>query len=138
MMKNEERIKKQVYNKLFITIDNIRSHSKIKLVDKKNLRFKVVVKLASRLLETTEALDLVNHLSVKVHSRKKWITNEKEVKKLLLRFKKLGIDPVGFGNEYVAQVKRKNDFEGGMGKEYKNATFDVHVKNTIERTGVID
>jgi spore germination protein len=48
--KKDEGKDRKVYNKLFVSIDNIRSQAKIKLIDKKKIRFRVDIKLYSRLL----------------------------------------------------------------------------------------
>ncbi|WML25906.1 Ger(x)C family spore germination protein [Neobacillus sp. OS1-33] len=138
IVKDANYTKKPIYSKIFITIDNIRSKTKIKLVDKKNLRYKVEVNLDSRLLEMTEALDLGKPSSVKLLQVRMNNLMEKRIKKLLQRFKKLGIDPIGFGNEYEAHLRGRVISKEEWDKQYKRVIFDVHVNNTIERTGVID
>lgn len=60
----------EVYNKLFISIDNLRSITKIDLVNKKNLVFKIEVKMDSRLLETTNYLDLGKPANMKFIEKK--------------------------------------------------------------------
>jgi spore germination protein len=137
-MKDENYADKPIYNRIFITIDNIRSKTKIKLVDKKNLRFKVEVNLDSRILEMNEALDLAKPSSVKFLEKKIDKAMKKNVENLLLHLRDLEIDPVGFGNEYEAHVRGKPQTMSEWRKKYKQATFDVHVKNLIERTGIID
>lgn len=129
---------RHVYNKLFLSIDNIRSSADIKLVDKKNLRFKVNIKLASRLLEATESLDLakpenVNFIEKQINKR-----IEKDIKNLLMFFKEKNVDPVGIGNEYMENVRGKPLTQDEWKKLYKDAQFDVEVKNKIVKTGVLD
>jgi spore germination protein len=138
ILENENYTKKPIYSKIYLTIENIRSKTKIKIVDKKNLRFRVDVKLDSRLLEMTQALDLGNPDSVKFLEKKINKSMEKKIGDLLLHFKELQIDPVGFGNEYEAHLRGKTISKEEWDRKYKNVTFDIHVNNTIERTGVID
>jgi spore germination protein len=138
IMKNENYTKKPIFNKIYVSIDNIRSKAKIKLVDKKNLHFRVDLKLDSRLLEMTQALDLSKPASVKFLEKKFDQAMKKKVEELLLQFKELNIDPVGFGNEYEANLRGRTISKKEWERKYKDVTFDVHVKNTIERTGVID
>jgi spore germination protein len=138
MMKNQTFSDSSIYNKVFLIIDNIRSKTKIKLVDKKNLHFKVTINLDSRLLEMTEALDLSTPESMRYLEKTLNKVMKKDVEDLLVHFKELGIDPIGFGNEYEAHVRGKPESMPEWREKYKHATFDVHVKNTIERTGVID
>ena len=138
ILENENYTKKPIYSKIYLTIENIRSKTKIELVDKKNLRFRVDVKLDSRLLEMTQALDLGNPVSVKFLEKKFNKSMEKKIGDLLLHFKELEIDPVGLGNEYEAHLRGKPITQEEWDRKYKDVTFDVHVKNTIERTGVID
>ncbi len=138
MIKNENYTKKPIYSKIYVSIDNIQSRTKIELVDKKNLRFRVDVDLDSRVLEMTEALDLGKTASVKFLEKKLDTSMKKRIEGLLIRFKELGIDPIGLGNEYEAHLRGKPITQEEWDRKYKDVTFDVHVKNTIERTGVVD
>ncbi|WML40245.1 Ger(x)C family spore germination protein [Neobacillus sp. OS1-2] len=136
--KGEEHAVRNVYNKLYIDVDNIRSHAKIKLMDKKNLKFKVEVKLASRLLESTEPLDLSKPGAIKFIEKKLNTVMEKEMKKMVVYFQELDIDPVGFGNKYETHIRGKVLTKKEWRELYKRSTFDVEVKNKIIKTGVID
>jgi spore germination protein len=138
IIKNENYTKKPIFSKIYVSIDNIRSKTKIELVDKKNLRFRVDVDLDSRVLEMTELLDLGKPASVKFLENKLDTSMKKKIEGLLLRFKELEIDPIGLGNEYEAHLRGKPITQEEWDRKYKDVTFDVHVKNTIERTGVID
>lgn len=129
---------KKVYNKLFISIDNIRSYSKIKLIDKKKLRFLVEVKMDSRLLETTEPLDLTTTKNIKFIENEINLEMERQIKQLLEYFREKQVDPVGIGNEYMAHVRGKPLSKKEWRELYKEATFEVNVKNKIVKTGVID
>ncbi|MEO2076505.1 MAG: Ger(x)C family spore germination protein [Bacillus sp. (in: firmicutes)] len=126
------------YHKIYLTIDNIRSKSKIKLIDKKNLRFKVEINLDSRLLEMTEPLDLTKPDTVKLLEGKMNKSMEKEVEELLYHLRDLDIDPIGIGNEYEVHNRGKQISKEKWRELYKKADFEVHVKNRIEKTGVID
>ena len=127
-----------LYNKIYLTIDNIRSKSKIKLIDKQNLKFKVEIKLDSRLLEMTEPLDLAKPATVKLLEKKMNKAMEKQVEDLLYHLRELDIDPIGFGNEYEVHYRGKQISREKWRELYKKAEFDVQVKNRIEKTGVID
>jgi spore germination protein len=128
----------EIYNKLFLSIDNLRSNTNIKLVDKKNLSFKVEVTMDSRLLETTNYLNLGKPANMKFIEKKINKEMEKQIKKLLLFFQEKQVDPVGIGNEYMAHVRGKPISEKEWKELYKNAKFDVEVTNTIARTGTMD
>ncbi|MBV7508070.1 Ger(x)C family spore germination protein [Bacillus sp. sid0103] len=138
ILKNENYTKKPIFSKIYVTVDNIRSKTKIKLVDKKNLRFRVNVILDSRVQEMTQALDLGKPAAIKLLQKKFDQRMQKKLEELLLHFQDLGIDPIGFGNEYEAHLRGRTITKEEWDRQYKKATFDVHVKNTIERTGVID
>jgi spore germination protein len=128
----------EIYNKLFISIDNLRSNTKIDLINKKNLTFKVEVKMDSRLLETTNYLDLGNPANMKFIEKKINKEMESQVKKLLLFFQEKQVDPIGIGNEYMAHVRGKPISQKRWKELYKNAKFEVHVKNTLTKTGTMD
>jgi spore germination protein len=128
----------EIYNKLFISIDNLRSNTQIELVDKKNLTFKVRVKMDSRLLETTNYLDLGQPANMKFIEKKINKEMESQVKRLLLFFQEKQVDPVGIGNEYMAHVRGKPISQKKWKELYKNAKFDVQVNNTLTQTGTMD
>ena len=138
ILKNENYTKKPIFSKIYVTIENIRSKTKIKLVDQKNVRFKVNVEVDSRVLEMTQALELGKPASIKLLQKRFNQTMKKKIEQLLLHFKELGIDPVGFGDEYEAHLRGRTITKKEWDRKYKDATFDVHVENTIKRTGVID
>ncbi|WP_342431987.1 Ger(x)C family spore germination protein [Neobacillus sp. FSL H8-0543] len=129
---------KKVYNKMFINIDNIRSHAKIKLVDKEKLHFKVDVNLESRLLEATEAIDLSTPDNMKFIQKEIGKELEREIKNLILRFQKKQVDPIGFGNEYFTQFRGKPPTAKEWREKYKDATFEIKVNNKIVKTGAIE
>nr|WP_263326029.1 Ger(x)C family spore germination protein [Neobacillus sp. Marseille-Q6967] len=128
----------QVYNKLFISIDNIRSNTQIDLVDKKNLLFQVKVTMDSRLLETTNYLDLSKPENMKYLEKQINKEMETQIKNLLLFFQEKQVDPVGIGNEYMAHVRGKPLTQDEWKKIYKNVKFDVEIDNTIVKTGTLD
>jgi spore germination protein len=128
----------EIYNKLFMSIDNLRSNTIINLVDKKNLVFKVEVEMDSRLLETTNYLELSDPANMKFIEKKINKEMESQIKKLLLFFQKSQVDPVGIGNEYMAHVRGKPISQKDWKELYKNAKFDVQVNNTLTQTGTMD
>jgi spore germination protein len=128
----------EIYNKIFISIDNLRSNTTIHLVDKKNLRFKVKVKMDSRLLETTNYLELSDPANMKFIEKKINEEMESQIKKLLLFFQENQVDPIGIGNVYMAHVRGTPISQKKWKELYKNAKFDVQVNNTIVQTGTMD
>ncbi|MFP7297975.1 Ger(x)C family spore germination protein [Neobacillus niacini] len=134
----DEGKNKKVYNKLFISIDNIRSKSTIKLMDKKTPHFRIDVKLDSRLLEATEPLDLSTTGNIKFIEKEINREMEKQIMDLLQYFQKKQVDPAGFGNEYMAHIRKQPLSKQEWRELYKDATFEVHVDNTVVKTGVID
>jgi spore germination protein len=136
--KKDEGKDRKVYNKLFVSIDNIRSQAKIKLIDKKKVRFRVDIKLDSRLLEATEPLDLSTTKNIKFIEKEINREMERQILDLLKYFRKKQVDPTGFGNEYMAHIRKKPLSKTEWRELYKDATFEVHVNNTVVKTGVID
>jgi spore germination protein len=63
---------------------------------------------------------------------------EKQIKQLLEYFKKKQVDPVGIGNEYMANSRKKPLSKQEWRELYKDVKFEVRVNNTIVKTGVID
>jgi spore germination protein len=129
---------KKVYNKLFINIDNIRSSAKITLVDKEKLHFKVEVDLQSRLLEATESIDLSTPENMKFIQKEMSREMEREIKELIMNLQKKQVDPVGFGNEYFTHFRGEPPSSKEWREIYKDATFEINVKNRIVKTGAIE
>ncbi|MDQ0197626.1 Ger(x)C family spore germination protein [Neobacillus ginsengisoli] len=138
ILQNAFQKERHVYNKVYISFDNIQSKSRIKLVDKKNLLFRVNVKLYSRLLEATEPLDLGNPVAVKTIEKEINKSVKENIEDLLHQFQKLDIDPVGFGNVYEAHYRGKLPTSSEWKQKYKLAKFEVVVDNKIVQTGVMD
>jgi spore germination protein len=63
---------------------------------------------------------------------------ERQILDLLKYFRKKQVDPTGFGNEYMAHIRKKPLSKTEWRELYKDATFEVHVNNTVVKTGVID
>lgn len=138
IIKSAGHRQKELHNKMYITIDNIRSKHKIKLVNKQNLRFNIEVKLQSRILEMTEPLDVGNPAAIKLIEKEMSKAIKKDIEHLLSRLQDKGVDPIGFGNEYKAHLRGKKLTKKMWREKFKDATFNVQVKNEIVRTGVID
>ncbi|MEH7013037.1 Ger(x)C family spore germination C-terminal domain-containing protein [Neobacillus niacini] len=88
IIKKKGEVNKQIYDKLFISIDNIRSKSKIKLIDMEKLRFRVDINLDSRLLETTEPIDLTTTKNIRFIEKEINKEMENQIKQMLEFFKK--------------------------------------------------
>jgi spore germination protein len=124
---------------LFITIDDIVSSKKIRLKDRKKVHFSVDIKLKSRILEVSRDMDLGNPVVIKALEKETASKIKQETETLLKQLQEMESDPVGFGDIYSAHLYRgKRMTRDEWRNLYKQAKFDVHVENTIVRTGVID
>jgi spore germination protein len=124
---------------LFITIDDIRSSKKISLEDMEDVTFAIDVKLDSRILEVSSDMDLGNPQVIKALEKETAVKIKQEMESMLKRLQVMESDPIGFGNVYSAHLKREKRMTRNEWRNlYKKAKFEVHVENTIVRTGVIN
>ncbi|MDP4164028.1 MAG: Ger(x)C family spore germination protein, partial [Bacillota bacterium] len=105
LLKTAGQRQTEFYKQLYITVDNIKTKKKIKLIDKKNLRFSVDVELESRILEMTEPIEVGNPAAIKLIEGEMGKAIKKEIERLLSRLQKVGTDPIGFGNEYKTHLR---------------------------------
>ncbi|MCA1039940.1 Ger(x)C family spore germination protein [Bacillus infantis] len=124
---------------LFITIDDIVSTKKIRLKDREKVQFSIDIKLKSRILEVSRDMDLGNPKVIKAVEKETAKKVKQETETMLKQLQEMESDPVGFGNIYSAHLDRGKSITRDEWRNiYKKAKFDVHVENTIARTGVID
>jgi len=138
LIKTAGHREREFHDKIYITIDNINSSHKIKLLDKDKLRFSVKVKLKSRILEMTEPMEVGDPKAIKFVEKKINEHFQKEIGFMIKKFQTLGVDPVGFGNEYNTHLRGKKMTKSEWREKFKEASFDIVIDNQIVRTGVID
>lgn len=121
---------------LYLNIDEIVSKSKIKVKDKKIPSFDVVIKMDIRLQEVTEDV-MIDPKSISALEKQinKVMTNETE--KVIGKLQEKKSDPVGFGGKYNAL--RGVNLKGNEWHDiFQKATFNVRIKSSILKTGVMD
>jgi spore germination protein len=121
---------------LYINIDEIVSKSKIKIKDKSIPSFEVEIKMDIQLQEITEDI-VIDPKSIVVLEKQINKVMTKEIEDVIIKLQELKSDPVGFGAIYNA--KRGIHLKGNEWHEiFQNATFNVNVKASIIKTGVMD
>lgn len=85
---------------IYMNHDQIRSEAKIKLVDPKNLKFTVDIKLDTRLLEVSQDLAVSDRKVIK--KLEKYVSKniEQQLVDLLKKLQEMNSDPLGFGRIY--------------------------------------
>ncbi|WP_226678934.1 Ger(x)C family spore germination protein [Mesobacillus jeotgali] len=125
-------------DKLAVVLDTIHSKSDINLLSKENLQFELKIKLQSRLLEINQALDLKNPEELKKLENK---LNEKitsDIEHLIIKARKSGADPFGFGEIYRKSVRQANLTAEKWHGMYPESKVDVKIEFEVMRTGVVE
>jgi spore germination protein len=124
--------------KVYTMIDSINSSYKIEADKNEKPSFKVYLDIQSRLLEMSEEMKLSEPKALRLLEREIGSYIEKNIKEMILMLQEEGTDPIGFGMEYRSIRGHQDVTRAEWDKLYKEATFEVKVKNKIIRTGVID
>ncbi|WLR43206.1 Ger(x)C family spore germination protein [Bacillus carboniphilus] len=125
-------------NEVFVTIDNIKSTSTIKLIDKKIPSFKVDLNIDARLLEISEELVMGEKGIIALLEKEIAQKIEDKTVDLFEKLKSMESDPIGFGKSYDSQTKNEPLNEEEWRKLYANSEYDINVNLKIFSTGVID
>lgn len=136
-------LEKYIYNckkedKIFLSFDNIKSQSKITLVDPKRPAFDIHIKMDTRIQEISTELDLANPKVIKIIEEKIKKELEQEANKLLSKLKRLKTDPIGFGKIYSSSVRNSRISKDKWRDMYKDAEINIIIETAIIRSGVID
>ncbi len=124
--------------KLYITLDSIKSNHKIKAKKQKKPEFTITLNIEARLLEMSEELKLSDPKILNLLEKEISIFLEKNLKETIDLLQREGTDPIGFGMEYKT-IRGHQDLTNEKWQTlYKEASFKINVKNKIIRTGVID
>lgn len=131
--KHKKITKGDVY---YLVIEQIKSNTKIKLQDEKTPSFKVTINLDARLQEISVKTDLANPEAIKTIENQINSKMEHMIMEFLKKTQQLQIDPVGFGQKYLASVRNPKLTTEKWRQMYSSAKFDVTVNTTLVRVGV--
>lgn len=121
---------------LYLNIDEIVSDSSIKVKNKSIPSFQVDIKLDIRLQEITEDV-LIDPKTITIFEKEINKAMVKETEAIIQKLQVMKADPVGFGGIYNAQ-RGINLTENMWHDIFQKATFDVKIKSSIQKTGVMD
>ncbi|MGM8214786.1 Ger(x)C family spore germination protein [Bacillaceae bacterium W0354] len=128
----------QTSDHLHVSINQIKSNSKIKLVDKEALKFKVEIEFQGILMEVSQLLHLENPklMSLIEEETKKRI--EEKVLEIIYLTKQVNADIFGFGKFYYTSLRGVEITTEEWREMYPN--IDVEVEATVDIThyGTID
>lgn len=141
----KEQIKKHILSKndkneekVFVSLDHLKSNTHIKLMDKEKPTFNIKAKVVTRMQEITVDYDLGNPEALKSIEEAISVEMGKKLKEVIMECTKLGTDPVGFGNIYRAEVGYDSFNKKEWRELYQQADFNIEVDLEILRTGVMD
>lgn len=120
---------------MFVTFNDIKSKSKIKLTSPESLKFNVNISLEGRILEISEDLQIQDPNVMKLLEEEFASLIEEDIQSVVEIFKEHQVDPIGFGQIYNTQRPLK---EKG---EWRNMLSDIsvttQVKTRIVHNGII-
>lgn len=123
---------------VYITVDNVRTKQKIKLVKKEPPTFKVDVEIKTRVLEVTENIDFMQKKTFDILTDLANKQLEDGIRRNIAYLQEIESDPIGFGSLYQAKERKKELSQDEWVNLFKRSTFDVNVKTEFIRTGVTD
>ncbi|MCA1062911.1 Ger(x)C family spore germination protein (plasmid) [Cytobacillus spongiae] len=123
---------------VYIMIDSIKSFYKIKDKAKDIPEFNVELNMKARLLEMSEEMNLSDPKTLRFLEKEIGQYIEDRMKETIKMLQSEGTDPIGFGMVYKSKRGHEKISREKWKDIYKQASFNVKVKNTIIRTGVID
>lgn len=126
-------------NRVDIVLDTISSESKIKLVGTRPPKFEIKIKFQTRILEMSDPIDIANQKTMTTIQQEVEKEMVASMQKLMKKLQKLTVDPIGFGEIYLANQPgaRKLSHEE-LHKLFKQATFRFRVEGEIIRSGTTD
>ncbi|KGX83283.1 Ger(x)C family spore germination protein [Pontibacillus marinus] len=122
---------------VYITMDEIRSKSNITLTDPNALKYKVDIRLSTRIIEISEDIKLQERKVLKLMEEqlsKQLEENLKEFTELIIENK---VDPVGFGRMYENSSRNIELTEKKWREMIPNIEVDFNVNAKILRHGII-
>ncbi len=128
----------EIPKKININIDNIRSTSKIELVNKEKPEFDINIKLTLNIQEISEEIDLNKPETMKILTKLINEAFEKESNTLIRKLQLLQTDPIGLGCLYNHSIRDKKLTSEKWYPLYKNAKINVHFHTKIMGAGVMD
>lgn len=122
-------------DKMYVTFDEIKSKSNLKLTSPDSLDFKLEVMLEGRILEISDDLKIQDPKVVKLLEEELANLIEEEIKNVVEVTKEKKVDPIGFGQIYNTQrpLKSKEEWR----EMIPDINVDVSAKSRIVRHGII-
>lgn len=138
-----ESIKKIIRNtpkkeNTFVVVDDIKSKSKITLVEASTPKYKITIQLDSVIKEISEDVILEDPKSIKTLEELIEKEMEKKVNNLLKKLQEMKSDPLGFGTVYDSSIRNKKLTKEEWKDIFPQAEFDVKIKLNIVKTGIVE
>ncbi|WP_186579322.1 Ger(x)C family spore germination protein [Aquibacillus kalidii] len=119
-----------------VTLSEVRSNNKIKLVSAQELSFKVDIDIETRLLEVSEKVAISNEAIAKRFEKEIEKKINSKLNNLTSKLKELQVDPIGFGQVYNSTVRGKNLSDGEWRDKIPDIQVDFNVTVAILRHGL--
>lgn len=121
---------------LFITLTNIRTSSRIRLVGQDDPVFEVRIRVNGQLKEISEQINLEKGAEFNALEREASAKITELYEELYGRLQRLGTDPVGFGSIYRSSVRIKGLTSKQWEEMYKRARFRTDIKVEFTNVGI--
>ncbi len=122
---------------IYITMDEIRSKSNITLTDPNALKYKVDIRLSTRIIEVSEDVKLQQRKVLKLMEDQLSKQLEENLNEFLEVMKENKVDPVGFGRKYENSNRNIELTEEKWREMIPNIEVDFNVNARILRHGII-
>ncbi|RUL48625.1 Ger(x)C family spore germination protein [Lysinibacillus antri] len=138
-----ESVKKFIKNKpkkenIFVVVDDIKSNSKITLVEASTPKYKITIHIDSVIKEVSEEVILEDPESLKTLEELIEKEMEKKVNNIMKKLQEMNSDPLGFGMVYDSSIRNKKLTHEEWKDMFPHAEFDVEINVDIVKTGIVE
>ncbi|MFX3630003.1 MAG: Ger(x)C family spore germination protein [Ectobacillus sp.] len=131
--------KKKQPKYMYVNLQHVEMKRKIKLVQQEDPVFDIDVKVTANITAMTEELDLGQPGIYEAFEAAINKEMKRQIEKTIQDLQGVKVDPVGFGAIYDTSIRHmKLTEKKWYNKLYPKAKFQVHVKTTITRSGVLN
>lgn len=115
-----------------------KSKAKIKLVDPKNLKFKVIVNIDVDVQEVSKRYKFIEPGAIDALEHQITVEITGELQQLLDKLRKINSDCVGFGELYRSRVGNSEYLEEKWAEMFPESSINAQIDIDVIRTGIIE
>ncbi|PKR78232.1 hypothetical protein CEY16_00290 [Halalkalibacillus sediminis] len=133
-LKPHEKIESETFQ---VVLNQLKSHSDIKLTDSQSLSYDIQLKIKGRLTEMSERVSLNDEKVVRLLEDEICTQIENELYKVIAKTQELKTDVFGFGRIYNSKMRNEQLTSDEWREIYPEINVSISVDTTVNRYGII-